>query len=158
VFAATNGVAAGVSSVDIGVNETGSEPVGFSLARDAAGTWSAPAASSFGACNDNGTAPPPPMVASIVLAPPGATINAGNSVNFAAQAFDAGSLPIANVAFTWTSGDPAVASVSAGGVATGLIAGDAIITATAPNGVAGSAALHVNPASPPPPAPDIRVS
>src|SRR5688572_9132449 len=39
VFAATNGAAMGLSSVDIAVTEAGTEPAGMSLARDAAGTW-----------------------------------------------------------------------------------------------------------------------
>ncbi len=158
VFAATNGVANGFTSIDIGVSENGSEPVGLSLARDASGTWSTPAANSFGACNDNGTEPPPPVVASITLAPVSGTVNAGSTLAFSAQAFDAGSLPIAGITFAWTSSNPAVASVSASGVATGIAEGDTIITATAANGVAGSAALRVDPALPPPPVSEIRVS
>jgi DNA/RNA endonuclease G (NUC1) len=158
VFAATNGVANGLTSIDVGVSENGSEPLGLSLARNAAGIWSAPAANSFGACNDNGTEPPPPVVASVALAPASGSVNAGSTLAFSAQAFDAGSLPIPGVTFAWTSSNPAVASVSGSGVATGIAAGDAIITATAANGVAGSAALRVDPAPPPPPVSEIRVS
>src|SRR5215468_4057956 len=60
VFAATNGPALGLTSTDIGVRELGNEPAGQSLQRSAANTWSGPIASTFGACNDAGTAPPPP--------------------------------------------------------------------------------------------------
>lgn len=53
-FTATNGPAAGMTSVDIGVAETGSTPVGYSLQRDAAdGAWYGPAPSTFG-CGDDG--------------------------------------------------------------------------------------------------------
>src|SRR5215468_1838281 len=44
VFAATNGPALGMTSTDIGVSEAGTEPAGESLARDASGAWSGPAA------------------------------------------------------------------------------------------------------------------
>ena len=46
--------ATGITSTDIGVIEDGHEPVGLSLARNAAGAWSGPATSTFGACNDDG--------------------------------------------------------------------------------------------------------
>src|SRR5690606_35167445 len=54
-FTATDGPAAGMTSVDIGVAETGSTPVGHSLQRDAAGSpWYGPAPSTFGCGGDNG--------------------------------------------------------------------------------------------------------
>src|SRR5690606_27900272 len=53
-FTAVDGPAAGLTSTDIGVEEDGSTPVGHSLQRDDAGVWSAPAASTFGACNAPG--------------------------------------------------------------------------------------------------------
>ena len=54
---ATDGPAAGLNSTDIGVSETGTTPVGFSLQRTGNGTqasdftWSAPVANTFGAVN-----------------------------------------------------------------------------------------------------------
>ena len=48
-----------------------------SLARNAAGTWSGPAASTFGACNDDGDTPPPAEVASVTVAPASATVSVG---------------------------------------------------------------------------------
>jgi DNA/RNA endonuclease G (NUC1) len=60
VFAAVGGPADGLTSTDIGVSEGGSDPVGESLQRAGDGTWSAPATSTFGVCNDNVTPPPPP--------------------------------------------------------------------------------------------------
>ncbi|WP_249523424.1 ExeM/NucH family extracellular endonuclease [Modestobacter marinus] len=60
-FTATNGAASGTTSTDIGVSESGSEPVGQSLSRsyDAATdalVWSGPATATRGALN---AAPPP---------------------------------------------------------------------------------------------------
>jgi hypothetical protein len=53
-FAATNGTAAGTTSTDIGVSETGTTPVGFSLQKTGdlvSGTWQAPMASTVGTVN-----------------------------------------------------------------------------------------------------------
>jgi DNA/RNA endonuclease G (NUC1) len=150
-FAATNGPALGVTSVDIGTRELGTEPTGKSLQRSSAGTWSAPIAATFGACNDS-----PPTVASVTVAPATASVAVAATQPFTAAAFDAASQPISDVTFTWTSSAPAVATVSATGVATGVTAGDVVITAAAPNGVTGTAALHVN--APQPGFPDTRFS
>jgi DNA/RNA endonuclease G (NUC1)/PKD repeat protein len=149
VFAPTNGPALGVTSTEIGVRELGNEPAGLSLQRSGAGTWSGPVASTLGACNDNGETPPPPTIASVTVSPATATIAAAATQAFVATAFDASNQPISGVVFTWTTSAPTVATVDAGGVATGVAAGDAVIAATAPNAVAGSASLHVNAASQP---------
>lgn len=151
VFAATNGPAAGVTSVDIGVREAGTEPIGNSLARDAAGTWSGPATATFGACNDNGETPPTPEVATVSVSPASASIPVGANQSFTGSAFDIDSQPINGTPLTWTSTNTLVASVSATGVATALAEGDTTIVATAANGVAGSAALHVTTPTTPPP-------
>ncbi|HEY6179682.1 MAG TPA: Ig-like domain-containing protein, partial [Kofleriaceae bacterium] len=133
VFAATNGPANGLTSTDIGVSEAGTEAVGQSLQRNGDGTWSGPIGNTFGACNDSGAAPPPPVVASVTVAPATATVIVGGSQAFTATAFDAAQQPIAGVAFSWTTSDGTIASVNAGGVATGVAAGDATIAAAAPN-------------------------
>ncbi|GAA1600191.1 ExeM/NucH family extracellular endonuclease [Actinoplanes couchii] len=57
VFEAKNGPAAGQTSVDIGVSEQSSTPVGHSLQK-IDGTWTGPAASSFGKLNTGGTTTP----------------------------------------------------------------------------------------------------
>ncbi|HEY0479365.1 MAG TPA: DNA/RNA non-specific endonuclease [Kofleriaceae bacterium] len=149
VFAATNGPALGVTSTDIAVRELGNEPAGKSLQRSAAGTWTGPIDSTFAACNDNDATPPPPVVASVLVSPATATIVVGNTQAFSGAAFDAAQQPIANVAFTWTSSAPAVAAVSAAGVATGLTPGDTVIRAAASNGVSGTTTLHVDSAAQP---------
>lgn len=56
-FTAASGAAAGMTSVDIGVTEGASTPVGHSLQRDTNSGWAA-AANSFGACNDGTTNTP----------------------------------------------------------------------------------------------------
>ena len=157
VFAATNGPANALTSVDVGVLEAGTEPLGTSLARDAAGTWSGPAANTFGACNDNGDVEPPAEVATVTVSPPSATITVGGTLSLNAAAFDISSAPINGVPFTWASSNTAVATVSGTGVVTGVAEGDASITATAPNGVGGSSAIHVNPVTQPP-AGDFRIN
>jgi DNA/RNA endonuclease G (NUC1) len=155
---ATNGPALGMASTDIGVREAGTEPLGQSLKRNGAGVWSAPSTSSFGTCNDNDEPPPPADVATATVSPPGATVVEGATQAFTAAAFDAASQPIAGVAFTWSTTAPAIASVNASGLAAGLTAGDAGIVATAPNGVADTAELHVNAPPPPPGLPETRFS
>jgi DNA/RNA endonuclease G (NUC1) len=150
VFTAVGGPANGLMSVDVGVIEAGTEPLGMSLARDAAGIWSGPAAHTFGACNDNGDTQPPAEVASVTVAPASATISIGGTFSFNAAAFDISNAPINNVPFTWVSSNTAVATVSNTGVVTGVAEGDATISATATNGVGGSSAIHVVPVTQPP--------
>jgi DNA/RNA endonuclease G (NUC1) len=155
-FAGVGGAANGVVSTDIGVSQPSSEPLGRSLQRSGAGTW-AGAANTFGLCNDNDTPPPPAVVASVVVSPASSTVIVGNTATFTAEARDASNNAIAGVAFTWTSTAPAVATVTSAGAATGVAEGDAQIIATAPNGVAGSATLHVDAAPPPPPAGPVHI-
>ncbi|PUB17563.1 ExeM/NucH family extracellular endonuclease [Yoonia sediminilitoris] len=56
---AADGPAAGQTSTDIGVAETGSTPIGFSLQRDDDGTWLAPADATPGEANDDVIVDPP---------------------------------------------------------------------------------------------------
>lgn len=147
-FAAVGGPANGMTSTDIGVAETASTPVGFSLARTPAGTWSGPAANTFGACNDGDrTAPPAGPVTRVTVTPATATVTVGATVTLAATGTDSAGTT-SPTTFTWASSDPKVATVSDAGVVTGVAAADApvTITATAANGVAGTAAVTVAPA------------
>ena len=153
-FAATDGPANGTTSSDIGSRETGTEPLGQSLQRNGNGVWSNPIASTFGVCNDDEVTPPA-EVASVSVTPASATVVVGATQAFTATALDATNQPVADVAFTWSAG--ASANVDASGLATGIAAGDAEITATAPNGVRGTATLHVIDAPPPPTGP-VRIS
>lgn len=156
VLVATNGPALGLTSSDIAARELGNEAIGRSLQRSGAGTWSNPIDHTFGACNDADAAPPP-AVESITVSPATATIIIGATQAFAAAALDDAQQPISNVAFTWASSAPAIASVDQSGVVTGVAAGDAVITATAGNDISASAALHVE-AAPESGFPDTRFS
>ena len=155
-FTAANGIAQGLVSVDVGVKESGTTPVGQSLQRDGAGTWSGPKASTFGTCNDDGAAPPAAVVASVVVSPAAPSIAAGSTQAFSATALDAANQPIAGVLFTWSSATPASATITAAGLATGVSVGSSVITATAPNGVVGTATITVTSGPPPVTLPDTR--
>jgi DNA/RNA endonuclease G (NUC1) len=156
VFAATNGPANGMTSTDILAAENGTEPITNSLARNASDVWTSGAAT-FGTCNDDGNGPPPPTVASVVVAPPSATISVGGTQQFTATAFDASNNPIAGTLFTWSSSDPSIATIDASGLATGVTANTATISAKTANGTTGTASLTVN-AAPPPPTGAVRFS
>ncbi len=156
VIAATNGPAAGLVSIDIGVRELGTEPVGLSLARNASGAWAGPAAATFGACNDDGTIEPPAEVANVSVAPASGSVVVGATLAFAATALDVEGDVVPGTTFTWTTSDAAIATVAASGVAAGVAQGSVTITATAPNGIAGTAVLQVNP--PPTGTSDIRIN
>ena len=148
-FVAANGPAAGMTSVDLGVKESSTTPLGFSLQRTATGTWSPQAANTFGTCNDDDSTPPGAVVVSVTIAPAAPAVTQGGTITFSATAFDAASAPISGVTFSWASDAAAVATIDAAGVATAVAPGDANITATAPNGVVGTTTLHVNPPAPP---------
>lgn len=148
VFTAANGAAAGMTSTDLGVREAGTEALGQSLQRTADGTWSGPATSTFGACNDEDP-PPQAEVASVTVSPASATIVQNATRSFAASAFELNGGPVSGVGFTWTSSNTTIATVSGAGVATGVAVGDVTITAAAPNGVQGSASLRIDPVPPP---------
>ena len=149
VITAANGPAVGMTSTDIGVRQAGGDPRGVTLQRTPEGVWTGPVASTLGACNDNGgVVLPPAVVADVTIAPASATIEQGSTQQFSASATDATGAPLAGTTFTWSTATPTIASVNAAGLASGLAAGDALIIATAPNGVADTAELRVN--APPP--------
>jgi beta-lactamase superfamily II metal-dependent hydrolase len=94
-----------------------------------------------GARNDGYAAPVSP-IATVRVAPATATIGIGGSQGFSASATDAKGAAVATT-YTWSSSNPAVATVDAGARAKGIAAGTATIRATAPDGVSGEAALTV---------------
>ena len=115
------------------------------------------AAATFGAGDrgtpglSNGTVTPPPpggTVASISL-----SINAPRQipVGYTKPAFptarDGAGATVMGVAYTWSSSNASVAAVDSLGYIDGISEGTATITATAPNGVSGSATITILPAS-----------
>jgi DNA/RNA endonuclease G (NUC1) len=156
-FTAVGGPANGVASTDIGVTETSTTPTGQSLQRNGSAVWSAPGANTFGACNDDDEPPPAGPIASVTVTPNTASVVEDETQQFTATAFDAEGTQVGGATFTWSSDDPDVAGVDANGLATGLASGDAQVIATAPNGVAGTASLHVDEAPPPSGLPETRL-
>ena len=94
--------------------------------------------------------PPEPVVATVTVSPSEAMIETDATQQFTAMATTADGMEIPDVEFTWSSSDEMVATVDADGLATGVGAGEAMITATA-DSVSGMATLTV--AEPPPPEP-----
>ncbi len=156
VMTGTGGIANGVTSTDIGVSQSGVEPLGNTLQRASSeNDWSETeptAPNKFGLCNDNGPVQPPEPVASILVIPANASVEQGATTQFIALARDAAGQPIANVTITWSSTAEAIATITQTGLATGVLEGSTNILAMAPNGVVGIATLTV---TAPPPAPDL---
>ena len=94
--------------------------------------------------------PPEPVVASVTVSPSEATIEEGETQQFSATALTSDGMEIPDAEFTWSSSDEMVATVDSDGLATGVGAGEAMITATA-DSVSGMATLTVT--EPPPPEP-----
>ncbi len=93
-----------------------------------------------GACDSNPTAPP--RVAMVAVAPAQDTITAGASVQLTATPKDAAGKAIAGLAVTWSSDNPAAATVSDAGLVQGVSSGVAQIIATTQE-KSGSAAITV---------------
>jgi DNA/RNA endonuclease G (NUC1) len=146
-FTAANGPAVGMTSVDIGAREAGTEIIGLSLQRTSTDTWTGPVTSTFGVCND-ADQQPPTEVATVTVSPASATIVEGGTRTFTAAAFDANENPIPGVEFAWSTSDSSIVTVNAQGIATAVTAGDATISATAGE-ISGSATVHVEAAPPP---------
>ena len=153
-FTASNGPAAGMESVDIGVSQAGTAPVGSSIQRRGDGTWSFETSNTFGACNDGDE--PPVEVHRITVTPASAEIIEGATQQFTATAFDESDEQISGVTFSWSTSPNGIATVSASGLATGVSAGDTEIRASAGEAT-GTASLRVNEA-PLPDLPAVRFS
>jgi alpha-tubulin suppressor-like RCC1 family protein/uncharacterized protein YjdB len=69
-------------------------------------------------------------VASVTVSPASATVKTGAELALTGQALDAGSAPLPNRVFAWTSSSPAVATVSPLGFVRGVAGGTATITGT----------------------------
>lgn len=162
-FVAASGPAAGMLSTDIGVKESAEPPtqdnVVSSLQLGVDGVWfnsnknADPATrdNTFGVCNDNiPPGPPTGDAATVTVAPQVATVITGGTQLFGAAAFDADNQQVIDSEIAWTTSN-ANATVNGNGFVTAVSPGDVDVIATAPNGVFGSATLHVNLPAPLPP-------
>jgi uncharacterized protein YjdB len=86
-------------------------------------------------------------VASVTLSPASASVATGQTVQLTATPKGANGNPLTGRVVTWATSDAAVATVSASGLVTGLVAGTATITATS-EGMSGSTALTVTAPAP----------
>lgn len=91
----------------------------------------------------------PTPVGSVVVAPASSTVQVGQSVQLSATVRDASGNVLNGRTVSWSSSDTRVALVSGSGVVTGVVPGQATITATA-EGKSGSAAVTVQAPAPPP--------
>jgi Bacterial Ig domain len=89
------------------------------------------------------------IVGQIVVSPPVDTVNVGGTAQFTATLFDLHGNPVAGPAVVWTSSNPAVATVDASGLATGVSPGTVTITASL-GYVSGTATLVVEQPNQPP--------
>src|SRR5438046_1012384 len=84
----------------------------------------------------------PLPVAAVTVTPPTATIGVGQTAQYAAITRDAFGNPLGGRTVTWSSSNPAVATVNGAGQATGVAVGAATLTATS-EGKSGTAAITV---------------
>ena len=84
----------------------------------------------------------PPMIATVKVTPDMESIAEGETLQFEAVAMTSDGTQISGVEFTWSSSDEVVATVDMTGLATGVVSGEVMITATADD-VSGSATLTV---------------
>ena len=82
------------------------------------------------------------VISTVTVSPAADTVVQGDTARFASVAADANDHPVAEATFAWTSSDTLVAMVDDTGLATGVSAGETMVTATA-SGVMGVAELTV---------------
>src|SRR5262249_23015317 len=82
-------------------------------------------------CGSNPVAPVLPPLSAVVLPPPVDTLVVGTQHQFAAQAFDTNGTVVGGAAFTWTTGDPNVITVSSTGRVTAVGEGVTTLVASA---------------------------
>ncbi len=96
-------------------------------------------------------APAGARVASLTLGPTDGRVPAGGTLQLNATARDRGGRALPGRSVSWTSSHPRAATVSVGGLVTGVAPGSARITATS-EGTRAVATVTVTPPPPPPPA------
>ena len=94
--------------------------------------------------------PPTPVVTTVTVSPPSASVVAGSTVTLQATVKDQNGNVMSGQTIAWTSSNTAAATVSGGGVVTGVAAGASTITATVGT-KSGTSAITVTAAPPPAP-------
>ena len=140
-FAAADGPAAGMTSQDLGVVQASTNPSGQTLQRKDDGTWAGPQAANIGGCNSGG-----PVQRAKTISFTGRTAtDPALPIGFEDQVFaslnDLNAGTTVATTFTWSSDDPAVASIDQDGVFRALNEGTALLRATATDGTTGTYAL-----------------
>ena len=92
----------------------------------------------------------PPVLTSVTVAPPTASVAVGATVALTATVKDAQGNVMTGQTATWSTSNGSYATVNGNGLVTGVSAGSATITATS-SGKSGSASITVTSAPPPPP-------
>ena len=109
----------------------------------AAGNGTATVTATSGSASGTAAVTVTQAVSAVVVSPAADTLVAlGDTVRLTAEASDANGNAVEGAEFTWASGDTAVVTVDASGLATSVGAGQAEVTATA-SGIAGSSAITV---------------
>ncbi len=98
------------------------------------------------ACTPGDTGPSNVLVVSVVeVSPPSATVVLGSTLQLAAVGRTSSGVTVTGRAITWSTTNPAVASVSATGLVTGVAIGGPVTIRATVDGVAGSASIAVTP-------------
>ena len=115
-------------------------PGSYAATATATAGWGIVAAAFKG--QSSGPQPPPVPVASVVVTPANSRVALAYPAALAATLTDANGNVLTGRAITWSSSDPAVATVNATGIVTGVAPGTATITATS-EGQSGAATITV---------------
>jgi uncharacterized protein YjdB len=94
------------------------------------------------------TAPAPVPVASVTVSPAAPSLQVGTTVQLTAVPRDANGGALSGRTITWQSSNPSVATVSASGLVTAIVAGSVTITASC-GGASGTSSVTVTPPSSP---------
>jgi endonuclease G len=124
-FTATEGPAAGLTAVNVGVEEGSSTQSTQSLQRGANGAWYGPANETFGRCNP-ATAPSVAIEGYSFRGGDPIPVGFGELYRFK----DVASNTFIRTGVTWSTADPAIATVDALGNVTATAPGETFVTAT----------------------------
>lgn len=96
-------------------------------------------------CGSDSSGPGSTAVASVTVTPATGAIGPSDTLQLAATLKDAAGNVLSGLSIAWASGTPGVATVSSGGLVTGVAAGSASITASAEGKIGTAAIVVLNP-------------